>query len=342
MLRFLDSRACRLVIAAGFLVGQRAAADPVADFYRGKTITLTVGTGAGGGYDTYARVVARHLARFIPGEPIIVVKNNPGAGGLVLANFLYNVAPKDGTEIGTFNRTIPFDPLLGNAQAQFDPLRYTWIGSPANEVSTCVAWHEAGIRTVEDLRQRELVVGGTGNTTDSVIYPRLSNALLGTKFKIVTGYPGGAAAILAMERGETKGWCGWAYSSMEAQRPGWFAERKIHVLMQYGPKPNPAFGKVPLAHELTRTPRERQMFELIVAPQLFARPYMAPPGVPAERAAALQKAFATMVKDVAFIAEATTRRLDLDLVTAAEILATLQKAYATPKELVEEVKTLLK
>jgi hypothetical protein len=129
---------------------------------------------------------------------------------------------------------------------------------------------------------------------------------------------------------------------MEAQRPGWFAERKIHLLMQYGPKPNPAFGKVPLAHELTRTPRERQMFELIVAPQLFARPYMAPPGVPAERAAALQKAFATMVKDVAFIAEATTRRLDLDLVTAAEILATLQKAYATPKELVEEVKTLLK
>lgn len=332
----------RLVAAASLILAQPAAADPVADFYKGKSITLTVGTGPGGGYDTYARVIARHFGRFIPGEPQIVVKNNPGAGGLVLANFLYNVAPKDGTEIGTFNRTIPLDPLLGNAQAQFDPLKYTWIGSPANEVSTCVAWHQSGIRSFAELREKELVVGAAGTTTDSAIYPRLSNALLGTKFKIVTGYPGGAAAVLAMERGETKGWCGWAYSSMEAQRPGWLKGGKIHVLLQYGPKPNPAFGKVPLAHEMTRTPRERQMFELIVAPQLFARPYMAPPGIPAERANALQQAFEATIKDQAFIAEASARNLDLDHVKAGEILATLQRAYATPKELVEEMKQLLK
>ena len=341
-MRVLHSRICTLTFVTTTLAAHPCTADPVAEFYRGKTVTLTVGTAAGGGYDTYARVIARHMPRFIPGEPQIVVKNNPGAGGLVLANALYNIAPKDGTEFATFNRTIPLDPLLGNTKAQFDPLKYTWIGSPANEVSTCVAFHTSGIATIADLRDKELVTGGTGTTTDSVIYPRLSNALLGTKFKIVTGYPGGAEAILAMERGETKGFCGWAYSSMEAQRPGWLKDKKIIVLLLYGMARNPMVPGVPLALELTRTPRERQMFELIVAPQLFARPYMAPPGVPAERAAALQAAFEATIKDKAFATEAGERRLEIDLVKGSEILAVLSRAYATPKEMVDEVKALLK
>lgn len=319
-----------------------ALADPVAEFYRGKTITLTVGTGPGGGYDTYARLIARHMPRFIPGEPAMVVKNNPGAGGLILANAIYNLAPKDGTEIGSFNRTLPLDPLLGNDKAQYDPLRFTWLGSPASEVSTCVAYHTSGVRNVADLREKEVVTGSPGTTTDAAIYPKVSNALLGTKFRVVSGYTGGAAAILAMERGETTGFCGWAWSSLQAQRPGWFEEKRIHVLLQFGMARNPQFGDVPLAIELTRTPRERQMFEIVVAPQLFARPYMAPPGIPPERAKALKAAFEATVKDADFRKEATDRRLDLELVTGEQILDVLRRVHASPREVVEDVKAILK
>jgi tripartite-type tricarboxylate transporter receptor subunit TctC len=319
-----------------------ALADPVADFYRGKTITLTVGLGAGGGYDIYARTIARHMPRFIPGEPQMVVKNNPGAGGLVLANQLYNVAARDGTEIGTFNRTLVLDPLFGNDKAQYDVLRFTWLGSPASEVSTCVAYHTAGVRTVAELRDREVVTGAPGTTTDAAIYPRVSNALLGTRFRIVSGYTGGAAAILAMERGETNGFCGWAWSSMQAQRPGWFQDKRIHVLLQYGLTRNPQFGDVPLAVELTRTPRERQMFEIVVAPQLFARPFMAPPGLPAERARALRTAFEATIADADFRKEAADRQLDVELVTGDQVLDVLKRIYASPRDMVEDVKALLK
>ena len=163
-----------VVLVAATLGGAvSAAAQPVADFYRGRTVTLSVGTSPGGGYDTYARTIARHIGRHIPGEPQIIVRNMPGAGGVVLANALYNIAPKDGTEFGTFNRTIPLDPLLGNTKAQFDPRRFVWLGSPANEVSTCVAFHTSGIKTIADMTAKELVTGGPGTTTDSVtVRPR--------------------------------------------------------------------------------------------------------------------------------------------------------------------------
>lgn len=320
-----------------------AGAEPVADFYRGKTVTISVGSAAGGGYDTYSRVIARHMSRHIPGEPAIIVKNAPGAGGLVLANALYNVAPKDGTEFSTFNRTLLLDPLLGNEKAQFDPLRYTWLGSAANEVSTCVAWAPTGIKTIADLRAKELVTGATGTTTtDGVIYPRVSNALLGTRFRIVMGYPGAAEAVLAMERGETQAFCGWGYSSMEAMRPGWVAQGKINVLVQFGAKASPAFPGIPLATDLAPTPAARQIVELIVAPQLFARPYMAPPGVPAERATALRTAFERTMADPAFMTEAAERKLEIELVGAAEILAMLSRVYATPRPMLDEVRAMLK
>lgn len=319
------------------------AADPVADFYRGKTVTISVGSAAGGGYDTYSRVIARHMSRHIPGEPTIIVKNAPGAGGLVLANALFNVAPKDGTELSTFNRTLLLDPLLGNEKAQFDPLKYTWLGSAANEVSTCVAWGPTGIKSVADLRARELVTGATGTTTtDGVIYPRVSNALLGTKFKIVMGYPGAADAVLAMERGETQAFCGWGYSSMEAMRPGWVKQGKINILIQFGAKASPAFPGVPLATDIAPTPAARQIVELVVAPQLFARPYMAPPGVPAERATALRTAFERTMTDPAFMTEADERKLDVELVTSGQILAMLARAYATPRPMLDEVRAMLK
>ena len=338
----------RFVWIATFSAWQIAAthcalADGVADFYRGKTITISVGSAAGGGYDAYSRVIARHMPRYIPGEPQMIVKNAPGAGGLVLANSLYNVAPKDGTEISTYNRTLLLDPLLGNAKAQFEPQKYTWLGSAANEVSTCVAWHAAGVRTVAELKQKELITGATGTTTtDGVVYPRLMNALLGTRFKIVMGYPGAADAVLAMERGETQAFCGWGYSSMEAMRPGWVKEGKVHVLIQFGMQPSPVFPGVPLITELARSPRERQIMELIVAPQVFARPYMAPPGVPQERAAALRRAFEATITDPAFIAEAGERRLEIELVKGDVVLALLTRVYGAPKEVIDEVRSMLK
>ena len=334
-------RIARAIVLAGVLGAQQVQAESVADFYRGRTVTLSVGTSPGGGYDIYARIIARHIGRHIPGEPQVIVRNVPGAGGIVFANTLYNLAPKDGTEIGTFNRTIPLDPLLGNAKAQFDPLKFVWLGSPANEVSTCVSFHTSGIRTIADLRQRELVTGGPGTTTDSIVYPKVSNALLGTRFKIVSGYPGSAEAILAMERGETQGFCGWAYSSMEAQRQGWLHAGKIHVLLQYGMVRNPAFGDAPLAVDLATKPRDRQIVELIVAPQLFARPYAAPPDLPPERAAALQAAFEATIEDAAFVAEAGERRLEIELVRGREIQALLTRAYATSPEAIEQAKRIL-
>ena len=340
----MGSREGVTVVVTAFTVFAAAIAhaDTVADFYRGKTVTLSVGSGAGGGYDTYARVIARHLHKHIPGEPVVIVKNAPGAGGLVLANTLYNVAAKDGTEIATFNRGLLLDPLLGNDKAQHDPRRFTWLGSPASEVSTCVSWHATGIKTVADVRAKELVIGSTGPTTDTALYAQMSNILLGTKFKLVHGYAGGAEAILAMERGEIQGFCGWAYSSMEAQRPGWLKQGRISVILQYGVAPNPMFPGVPLATDLTTTPRARQMFELAVAPQLFARPFMAPPGVPPDRAAALATAFAAMLRDPDLRKEAAERRLDIEPVTGREIMSVLERVYASPREVIDEVKSIMK
>ena len=329
-------------MAVPMLAATLAHADPVADFYRGRTVSIAVGTAAGGGYDTYARVVANHLGRHIPGKPQIVVRNAPGAGGLVLANTLYNVSAKDGTELATINRTLLLDPLLGNDKAQYDPRKYVWLGSPANETSTCIAFHTSGVRTVADLRERELITGGPGTTTDSIMYPRLANATIGTRFKIITGFAGSADAILAMERGETQGFCGWSYSSMESIRPGWFKAGTIRVLLQFGLTRNPSFGDVPLVQELATTPRAKQIIELIVTPQLFARPFMATPGMPPERASALQAAFDATCKDPSFVAEANERRLDVSCVTAGAILEALNKAYATPADAIAEAKALLK
>ena len=335
--------AASVMIAVQLCATTSVTAEPVADFYRGKTVTISVGSAAGGGYDTYSRVIARHMARHIPGEPTVIVRNAPGAGGLVLANALFNVAPKDGTEVSTFNRTLLLDPLLGNEKAQFDPLKYTWLGSAANEVSTCVAWGTAGVRSLSDLRAKEVITGATGTTTtDGVIYPRVTNALLGTKFKIVMGYPGAADAVLAMERGETQAFCGWGYSSMEAMRPGWVKQGKINVLVQFGAKASPAFPGVPLATDLAPTPAARQIVELVVAPQLFARPYVAPPGVPAERAAALRTAFGRTMTDPAFLAEAEERKLEIELVKSEDILAMLTRVYATPKPMLDEVRAMLR
>src|SRR5437588_3381876 len=299
-------------------IAQAQAQNPAA-FYKGKTIDLYIGYSAGGGYDVYASLLARHMGRFIPGNPTIVAKNMPGAGSLVLANWLYNVAPKEGTAFGMIGRGTGFDPLLGSTKAQFDATKFNWLGSMNDEVSVCVAWHTTGINTLEQVKQRELTVGGSGPAADTDQFPKVLNATIGTKFKIVTGYPGGNDIDLAMERGEVMGRCGWSWSSVIATHKHWLDERKIGVLVQLSLSKHPDLPNVPLIMDFARNDEEKQIFKLVFARQPMGRPFLAPPGIPADRVAALRKAFMDAMKDPSFLAEAEKAKLEINPVSGEAV-----------------------
>jgi len=317
-------------------------AQSPADFYKGKTIELFVGYSAGGGYDVYARMIARYMGKHIPGNPTIVVKNMPGAGSLAAANHIYNAAPKDGTAFGTIGRGAPFDPLFGVPEAQFDAAKFTWIGSANNEVSVCVAWNTSGVKSIEELRTKELIVGGTGPSADTDQFPRIVNGVLGTKFKIVTGYPGGNDISLAMERGEVQGRCGWSWSSVITTQKAWFDEKKIIVLVQLSGAKHPDLPNVPLILDLAKTPEQKQILSLVFARQALGRPYMAPPGVPADRAAALRKAFMDTMKDKEFLAEAEKTKLEISPTSGEDVQKIIEEAYKTDKTTVQKTAEMLK
>lgn len=317
-------------------------AQSVADFYKGKTIDLFVGYSAGGGYDTYARTIARHMGKHIPGNPTIVVKNMPGAGSLTAANHIYNAAPKDGTAFGTVGRGAPFDPLFGNEAAKFDAAKFNHIGSANNEVSVCVAWHTSGIKDINDLKTKELVVGGTGPSADTDQFPRIVNGVLGTKFKVISGYPGGNDISLAMERGEVQGRCGWSWSSVLSTQKAWYDEKKINVLVQLSGAKHPDLKNVPLITELAETPEQKQILNLVFARQALGRPYMAPPGVPADRVAALRKAFMDTMSDKEFLADAEKQKLEISPTSGEEVQKILEDAYKTDKATVEKTTQMLK
>ncbi|MBV8419466.1 MAG: hypothetical protein JOZ26_05595 [Hyphomicrobiales bacterium] len=312
-------------------------AQSPADFYKGKTIDLYIGYSAGGGYDVCARALARHMARFIPGHPTIVPKNMPGAGSLVLANWLYNVAAKDGTAFGTIGRGTAFDPLLGSTKAQFDADKFNWIGSMNDEVSVCVAWHTTGIATLEQVMQKELTVGGTGPAADTDQFPKVLNATIHTKFKIIAGYPGGNDIDLAMERGEVMGRCGWSWSSVIATHKQWFDEKKINVLVQLSLNKHGDLPNVPLIMDFAKTGEARQIFKLVFARQPMGRPFLAPPGIPAERTAALRKAFMDTMKDPGFLAEAEKMQLEINPVSGDAVQEIMQEVYQTPKAIAAAV-----
>jgi tripartite-type tricarboxylate transporter receptor subunit TctC len=321
-------------IGAGLLalVGLAAAvhAQNVADFFKGRQVYMQIGYSPGGAYDVYARAVARFIGRHIPGNPTVVPKNLEGAGSLRLANWLYNVAAKDGTQIGTIGRGIAFDPLLGSPGVDFDPLKFTWLGSANNEVSVCVSWSTSGITKFEDLYQRQMAVGGTGGGSDTDVFPAVLNGVLGTKMKVVHGYPGGNDINLAMERGEVQGRCGWSWSSVVATHPDWVAQHKINILAQLGLSKHPDLPNVPLITDFAKSSEQKQILKLIFARQVMGRPYLAPPGLPPERAAALQQAFDATMKDPDFLAEAEKEKLEINPVSGHEIETLLKEAYATP------------
>ncbi len=327
---------------AATLVVPVAAANPVADFYKGKSIELHIGYSAGGGYDVYGRIVARHMGKHIPGNPQIVPKNSPGAGSLRATNWLYSAAPKDGTAMATVARGAAFDPLLGVAAAKFDGNKFNWIGSANDEVSVCVAWKGHGVETVADLLKKELVVGGTGPTADTDQFPKIMNAVLGTKFKIVPGYPGGNDVNIAMERGEVQGRCGWSWSSVVTTRPDWYKNKSIHVLVQMALSKHPELPHVPLVMDLAKTEEQRNMLTLVFARQTMGRPFVAPPGVPADRVAALRKAFMDTMKDKEFLAEAEKSKLEITPVSGEALQDIVSKAYAADPSIAKKVADALK
>lgn len=335
----------RSVIAAvlALMAALPARAQGIADFYKGRTVDLYIGYSAGGAYDVYARLIARFMGRHIPGNPVIVPRNMEGAGSLRLANWLYTVAPKDGTAVGTFGRGTAFDPLLGLQGTAFEATKFNWIGSANDEVSVCVAWHTSGITNFDQLYDQELIVGGTGGSADTDQFPKIINGVLGTKFKTIPGYPGGNDINLAMERGEVKGRCGWSWSSVKATQMQWVKDGTVKVLVQLSLSKHPDLPDVPLIMDLARTDEQRQLLKLVFARQVMGRPYAAPPGVPADRVAALRQAFDETMADKEFLAEADRIGLEITPVPGPKIASLVADIYmsATP-EIAKKVGAMIK
>jgi tripartite-type tricarboxylate transporter receptor subunit TctC len=330
------------ILAAALLLPAQARAQSPAEFYRSKSVELDIGSSVGGGYDAYGRMIARHLGKYIPGNPTVVPKNIEGAGGLRLTNLLYNAAPRDGSTIGTINRGTVLDPLLGNPGAQFDPTKFGWIGSANNEISVCVAWHTTGIARFEQLTSSELIVGATGPSADTYQFPKIANGVLGTRFKIVTGYPGGNDVDLALERGEVQGRCGWSWTSVKATHQPWLDEKKINLLFQIGLSKHPDLPQVALLLDFAKTDEERQILKLISARQVMAWPYLAPPGVPADRLESLRSAFMQTLRDEEFRAEAAKAGLEISPVSGAEIENLVHELYRTPPAIARKAADLLR
>jgi tripartite-type tricarboxylate transporter receptor subunit TctC len=330
------------MLAVAVLAAGPASAQAPAEFYKGKTVELYIAYSAGGGYDLYARMVARHLGRHIPGNPQVVPKNMEGAGGLRLANWLYQAAPRDGTVIGATSRNIAFEPLIGNKGAQYDSRQFTWLGSANNEVSVCASWHTSGVATIQDAMTRELVIGSSGTADDTYQYPRLLNNTLGTKFKIVTGYPGNNDVSVALERGEVSGRCGWSWSSAKTTRPQWIEEHTVNILIQLSLSKHPDLPNVPLIMDLAKSDEQRQMFRLIFARQVMGRPFQSTPGVPADRLHALQAAFMDTMKDAAFLAEAEKAKFEITPVSGPDIATLVTEILQMPPALAQRAGELLK
>jgi tripartite-type tricarboxylate transporter receptor subunit TctC len=322
---------CLVAIASRCLAP--AHAQSVAEFYRGKTVTLYIGFSVGGGYDLYARMLARHMVRHIPGNPQIVPQNMAGAGSLRVANFIYQAAPKDGTAFATMGRGSAFGPLLGQGGPAFDAQKFTWIGSANDEVSVCAAWHTAGIATFDDLRAKPMITGATGPTDETAQIPKIINGVLGTKMRVVTGYPGGNDINLAIERGEVEGRCGLSWSSAKVSQPAWIDERKLKLLVQVAGAKHADLPDVPLVTDLATTEEQRQILQIFAARQVMGRPFFAPPDLPRERATALRAAFMDTMRDPEFLAEAARAKLEITPVSGENVQELVARVYRTPPEI---------
>jgi tripartite-type tricarboxylate transporter receptor subunit TctC len=320
---------------------QPACADAVADFYRGRTVDILVGYSVGGGYDTYARVLGRHIGKHIPGNPTIVVKNMPGAGSLKAAQYIYDVAPKDGTVFGTFGRGLAMEPLIGASKPGYDSTKFTWLGSGTDESSVFTIWHTSPVKTWNDMLSKNFTVGGEGSGSDPDIYAALLRNLFGVKLKLITGYPGTTEVSLAMERGEVDGRASWSWTSLKSTKPDWVRDKKVNLPVQLNLTKNAELPHVPLLVEFATNDRQRQILKMVLSRQTMGRPFAAPPGLSEERKQALRNAFDRTMKDPEFLAEAKARGQEVDPVSGAEIDRLVGELYRTPADVIAEARAAI-
>lgn len=330
--------------ALGLICLSAGPASAAGDFYAGKRVRIVVGSSAGGGYDAYARLVARHWDDVIPGRPKMIVQNMPGASSLKAMNYIANAAPRDGTAIGAVQNQIAFEPMLkinGKGNAQYDGRELNWIGSANKEVSAVFVWHTTPVASIDDIKSTEVLVGSSGASTASSYNSRLMNEFIGTRFKVVYGYKGNAQLSLAIERGEIQGSTGMYYSSLSSRHPKWIAEKKVKILAQLALEKHPALADVPLVLDRVKGDARKQV-ELIFSSALMGRPYVMPGGVAADRVKLMRKAFLAALARPALLAEAKRSKLEIRPLSGEAIDKLLAKAYATPAPLVEKVRSLLK
>jgi tripartite-type tricarboxylate transporter receptor subunit TctC len=333
-----DLRQCAALLVAALAVlgyfAPGARADDVAAFYQGKDIKLLVSATVGGGYDIYARTLAKHLGEHIPGHPAVIPQNMPAAGGLAAANYTYNAAPRDGTVICLLQNTVPLEPFYANKQAQFDVTKLSWLGTPTTEVAVYLVWHTSKIRTLQDAQTFEMITGGVGAASTPVFYGRVFNQILGMKARLITGYPGQNELLLALENGEVEAMASPFWSSIKTSRPNWYPQGKIRFLFQYGAEPHPELKDVPFALDLLRNEADKALLIAASAPLALGRPFIAPPGVPADRLAALRSAMTATFNAPQFRADCEKQRIECnDPKTGAQIETLIKQAYATPEDI---------
>jgi tripartite-type tricarboxylate transporter receptor subunit TctC len=332
--------AALLALSGAFACNSATAQQSVADFYKGKQIDLYIGTPPGGGYDQYGRVLGRYMPRHIPGNPAIVYRNMPAGGGRQAMNHVYNVAPSDGTAFGTTLRNIAFDPLFGEEATRIDAGKLSWIGSLNSEVSVCVAWHTAPFRTVDDLRKGEILMGSSGPTSSDTIQARLINRIAGTRMRLVHGYKGSIEVHIAMERGEVQGRCGLGWDSIVSRYQHWIKDGKVAVLAQFALRKHPDIPQVVSILDLAQKREDKQLVDVMLAPLEMGRPFFAPPGVPADRLAALRHAFDATTKDEDFLADVKKQKMELSPLNGEDVAALVKRIYATPRTVVDVAKQI--
>lgn len=330
---------CALAFADG------ASAQSSGDFYKGRSVDMIIGASPGGGYDVYGRVVARHMPRHMAGNPTFVPKNMPGAGSSKAAEYIYSVAPKDGSAIGIIFPGSIMTPLLEEKRStKYEPPKFSYLGTANKEVRVCAIRNAAPATTIANAMKTEIIMGATAEGGSTQDYPAVMNEILGTKFKIIRGYKGTLDITLAVERGEADGLCGWAWTSLKTQKANWLTDKSVNVAIQFGMENDPDLDKmgVPSIWSFVKNDSDKQLLELMIGQQVFGRPFVAPPGIPADRLKTLRAAFAATMKDKQFLADAEKSKLDIDYDSGEAVQKLVERMYATPKPVVNRLINAMK
>ncbi|MGE5540188.1 MAG: Bug family tripartite tricarboxylate transporter substrate binding protein [Gemmatimonas sp.] len=335
-------RALGFAAAALALASHGAAAQSAADFYKGKQVNFVVSTATGGGYDAYARLMARHLGQQLAPDAKVVVQNMPGSGGIRAFMYIHSVAPKDGATLGMVHSGVALAPALGIEEAKFDPLAVTWIGSVNKEGKVCISMADSPVKTFSDTLTHEYIVGGSGGGSQMETYPHAMAAMFGAKIRVISGYKSGTEVGLAMERGEVMGRCGLSVTSIKSTRPDWIEKKMINFVVQTSLEPDPELAGVPMLTELAKSDRDRTVLEVLFADQLMDRPVLAPPGVPGDRAEHLRTAFKKTLEDKDFLADAAKQKLEIRYVSGDEIAALLKRVVNAPPDVLKAAGAFLK